>query len=127
MYRAVVTRDTEGLWPDSGYLIEVRDTVAAALDIAGGDAVIAVEGVVNPSPHLGLSNPGGIIAAGMVLGAVLVGHPDAVLVRPGRHGSQALNSYPSELIGPRETTGAGKLRHARSAWDVAGTLFSGIR
>lgn len=116
----VVTRRGDGVFPDAEYLTQVCEAVAEAITIAGMEAVVAIEGVVNPNPHMGLSNPGGIIAAAMVLGAVLTRWPEAVVVRPGGHGSGAIELYPPTLVGARERNGAGKMRHARSAWDIAG-------
>lgn len=106
------------------YLDRVASWVVGARETFG--AKVAVEDTIPPNPHLGLSNPAGIIAAAQVLGAVLLMAPAAVVVRPGGHGSpkasraELLASYPPELVGDRETRGTGKLRHVRSAWDVAG-------
>lgn len=114
------------------YLEEVAGAVLgyAATHAAAG---IAVEDCIPPNPHLGISNPAGIIAAAKVLGAVLLAVPDAVIVRPGGHGAPAGSRaelaarYPAELIGPRETRGTGALRHVRSAWDIAGAATFEIR
>lgn len=89
-----------------------------------GDLVIAVEDLVDPNPHLGTVTIAGIYDTAVTLGAILGTYPDAVLVRPGRHGSAPLAAYPPQLRGPRETRlnaiGTGRLRHARSAYDIAG-------
>ncbi len=106
-------------------VVGYRDTHAAA--------GVAVEDALPPNPHLGISNPAGIIAAAKVLGAVVGLIPDAVIVRPGRHGAPAANRrelearYPAELIGARETKGTGALRHVRSAFDVAGAAAFELR
>lgn len=63
--------------------------------------------------------PGSLIGLGMVCGAVLVNYPDTIIVP--QSGTDPLYAYPKALVGPRETTGTGgRLRHARSAWSVAG-------
>lgn len=97
---------------------------------------VAVEAAVAPNPHLGITNPAGIIDAAVLVGGVLglYGH-QAVVVPAGRHGYAVPDgitgktarrilerAYPADLIGPRETTGRGKStrQHARAAWDIAG-------
>lgn len=86
--------------------------------------VVAVEGLNHPSPHLGLANVSGLLATAEVLGALkmaAVMHGwRLVEVPPGGHGSAPLAGYPRELVRARERTGTGRLRHARSAWDIAG-------
>lgn len=79
---------------------------------------LAVEGVAAPTPHLGVVNVDGVLGAAMVLGAAVAAEPHAVIVPPGGHGSLPLTAYPAELVGPRERTGSGRLRHCRSAYDV---------
>lgn len=114
------------------YLEEVVAAVIGYRDVHQADGV-AVEDAIPPNPHLGVSNPAGIIEAAKVLGAVLAFVPDAVIVRPGRHGAPVANRrelearYPAGLIGPRETKGTGALRHVRSAWDIAGAADFEIR
>lgn len=86
--------------------------------------VVAVEGLNHPSPHLGLANVSGLVATAEVIGALKVASVfhgwQFVEVTPGGHGSAPLSHYPQDLVGTRERTGKGRLRHARSAWDVAG-------
>lgn len=114
------------------YLEEVVTAVVGYRDRFAA-AGVAVEDAIPPNPHLGISNPAGIIEAAKVLGAVLAIVPDAVIVRPGRHGAPANNRrellarYPAELVGARETKGTGALRHVRSAWDIAGAAGFEIR
>lgn len=116
----------------AAYLEEVLVAVEGLKATHAGD-VIAVEDTLPPNPHLGISNPAGIIAAAQVLGAVLAMFPDAIIVRPGGHGAPASSRlelearYPAELIGARETKGTGALRHVRSAWDVAGAATWQLR
>lgn len=89
-------------------------------DVNRGTLVIAAEDIVDPNPHLGITALRGLLDTALVLGGILGRWPDTVLVRPGRHGSQPLPAYPPQLAGPRESIGTGILRHARSAYDIAG-------
>lgn len=119
--REVVVRTTKGLLADTAYLNKVIDRIHHYRSVAGDDhPLLAVEGLVEPNPHLGLTKVIPLIATGMVLGAILAVYPDAVVVRPGGHGSRFVTAYPEEL---RPTRGQGKgmdrLRHTRSAYDIA--------
>lgn len=108
--------------PDAGYLEEISDELAECRRHArdhGLDLEVAVEGIVVPNPHVRMTNVAGLLGCAMVFGAVLRDSPRAVVVPPGRNGSGRLDSYPAELVGARETSGAGRRRHLRSAWDVA--------
>lgn len=118
------------------YLRSVADAIEP---LAGQIDHVAVEGLVAPSPYIGgkkqLIRPEHVmnvsVAYGWVL-SVLVNVLDLepIIVRPDGHGSrhEALSLdvrrlYPADLIGPREgPAGTGILRHARSAWDIAGTV-----
>jgi Holliday junction resolvasome RuvABC endonuclease subunit len=85
-----------------------------------------IEAVTAPNPHLGMTNPAGIIETASVLGAI-VGMYGAVIIPAGSYGAPVASrsilraAYPTELVGPRETTGAGKgiRQHARAAFDLA--------
>lgn len=86
---------------------------------------MAVEGLNSPSPHIGMTNPGSIIAAGVVLGYVVrwaVGLMPYAIVPPSHHGAGYSGAYPAALLdrGGQVLKG-GARRHERSAWDVAGT------
>ena len=88
----------------------------------GYECAVAIEDVNDPVPHMGLSNVRGLLDTSYLIGflrASLDG-TDVVMVPPGRHGSAPLGSYPAQLVGAREKRGAGRMRHVRSAWDVAG-------
>lgn len=114
------------------YLEEVIDTVTAEVKITGA-ALVAVEGVVRPNWHVtdktgggrAAANPEAIIATGIVVGAVIAnrrrfGVP-LVVIRPGKNGKKhEMDRYPAALQ-PAGGKGKGydKLRHVRSAYDVA--------
>lgn len=95
--------------------------------------LVAVESITKPNWHMGrggaAANPTALLATAEVLGAVLA-HPwpvPIVAVPPGKNGSQPLGAYPPELVSAAERraknwqlkVGGGKLRHQRSAYDVA--------
>lgn len=124
----------QGVGVGPGYLADVlaaartaRHQIAPAEDVG-----IAVELVVPPTAYINgkkkFTNPKDAIATGLVLGAVLAHHPDAVRVRPDHHGEGLLGGYPAELITPSELRAGlhrGALHgsvvsHARAAWDIAG-------
>lgn len=104
---------------DCAYIAAVVSAVTAMhYDHVRG--VVAVEGVNCPSPHMGMTNAAGVIATGVVLGAILGNYPAAILVPPAKHGGKPMAAYPDVLVGPRESAaGTGRLRHCRSAYDVA--------
>jgi hypothetical protein len=109
------------------YLGAVVDAVIAAYTEGGEGTGIAVEGVTRPCPHLGLTDPSDIIGSGLVLGAVLLTWPDAVVVPPGGNGSGLLATYPDGLVtdaerrrGMNRAAGqSAQIRHCRSGWDVS--------
>lgn len=117
--------DGEG---DLAYLQRVGTTfviVAAKLT----DPLVGIETVQKPNVWHGgkrqVLDPQPMIitgmAAGVVVGLALQRCWHVVMVPPAKNGSSPLPAYPSVLVGERERSGTGKLRHARSAWDVAGT------
>ena len=96
---------------------------------------VRVEGVTRPNWHVAkaagggsASNPEALLGTAQVLGAVLSHFPCEV-VAPGGHGSKPMGAYPPELVSDGERrrpgwelrVGTGKLRHQRSAWDIAHT------
>lgn len=102
-------------------------------DFADEPTLVAVESITKPNWHMGrggaAANPTALLATAEVLGAVLA-HPwpvPIVAVPPGKNGSQPLGTYPPELVSAAERraknwqlkVGGGKLRHQRSAFDVA--------
>lgn len=110
--------------PMGDYLAHVLDLAANLHTRITGYATassthIAVEDLNEPIPQMGVTSVRGLIGAAQVLGAVLGRFPAATVVPPGGHGSGILAAYPRELVGAGERNGAGRLRHARSAWDIA--------
>lgn len=123
VYWAVVTRDADL----DVYLAEICETIRIARSHlrhtareSGARTAVAVEDVVDPTPHMGTVTVRGLIDAAQVLGAV-VRTFNAQRIRPASHGGGLLAAYPEALRGPREKKGTGRLRHARSAYDVAVT------
>jgi hypothetical protein len=110
--------------PDGAYLCRVVDTVVRFSALTRGSTIVTIEGIKKPTGFAGGKrapmNPMGLIATGMTLGAVLAAYPEALVVPPGGNGSLPIPAYPSALR-PTSGRGAGadRLRHARSAWDVA--------
>jgi hypothetical protein len=119
----VVVRELDEFGP---YLREVVELLAEL----GADhpvdvrPLLLVEGISHPGGRnregkVDPINVSGLVDAGKVLGAILYAYPGAIEVPPGGHGKGPLLAYPPELVGARERAGAGRLRHARSAWDVS--------
>lgn len=134
-----VTRDTDedadagtrGVGVGPAYVADVCIAAAELADVHAVD-LVAVESVVAPNPHVNrrngkaTTNPTGALGAAMVYGAILRDWPAAVIVAPAGNGSLPLSAYPPELVSDQERRrglnriGDGKLRHVRSAYDVAG-------
>lgn len=112
------------------WALKVTERLAEIIKIHGGKIPMGVEGISDPkgfqNGKRAALNPRDIIRAGIVLGAVVALWPDAVVVAPGKNGSQHYTKYPSVLIGkrpadlPGSTNGAGTRDHEQSAYDVAG-------
>jgi hypothetical protein len=107
--------------PIHEYGAAMRETLFELGDGHQIDA-IALEGLTEPNPHMGMINVGGLLDTAVVYGAIGAWPwPVPVyIVEPGGHGSAPLAAYPGELIGEREKKGTGVLKHCRSAWDIAG-------
>lgn len=114
------------------YLFEVASAVAAAVD--PDVALLAVERVQRPAWRVAgkvkPTDPSAIIATGIVFGAILgrAWPVPVVIVDPHRNGSRPFGTYPPQLVTEPERRGTGwelrpagdgKLRHERSAYDVA--------
>lgn len=127
---------------DAGYLIEVLETIELAFDAAlqrlglprlGPVTLgipLAVEGLVGhesaPSMRRKTSVP--LIRTAMLIGAVLVVYRQALVIPPGGNGSGPLQAYPEAITPDRPNArGFDKLRHCRSAWDVAGAGLKELR
>lgn len=89
---------------------------------------LGIESVQAPNPHATVGRPinvTGLLRTGEVIGwlqqahATQYLHLTLVMVTPGQHGAAPLYAYPGELVGARERSGTGQLRHVRSAWDIA--------
>lgn len=115
------------------YLREIGATVDDLISQAEGEVTVKVESVTRPNWHVGkgqgggaASNPEALLGTAQVLGAILAWY-DAEIVPPGRHGSRPMAHYPDALVSAGEKrkpgwetrVGTGKLRHQRSAWDIA--------
>jgi hypothetical protein len=114
------------------YLEAVARAVLDARSAGGEGTPVAVEDVVSPIGYE-FVRPSDLVGLGVVVGCLIGYFPDAVLVRPGKHGARPLSTYPVELTTPGERAHAtrrrtwsrpaprnSEIRHARSAWDVAG-------
>lgn len=91
----------------------------------GHQVRVAIENLTVPTGYKhgerAWTPPATIMGVAMVFMGLAVAFPDAVIVPTGRHGQHPLPLYPKVLVGPRTTKGTGDLlRHARSAWDIAG-------
>lgn len=126
----LIARDDGSALPTASYCAEVLDGVQVAIARVsryGSDVwapFLAVEGLVvprgrNPQGEAMVMDVTGLLGTAVVLGAILAVHPDIRVIQPGSHGSLPRGAYPAALFGPREQKGHGKLRHCRSAWDIA--------
>lgn len=108
------------------YLAGIAGTIRDAIRTLGVELIV-VERVQRPAWRIAgkvsPTDPTAIIATGVVLGAILARSwtPAELVVAPtGRHGSAPLETYPDRL---RPARGSGKgtdrLRHERSAFDLA--------
>lgn len=99
------------------------------------EVLVGIEALRPPSPHrrgdgeMRNLNPTGLMGTGLVFGHLCTVFPDAVEVPPGGMGSAMLAGYPGCLVGPREKRADSKgiLRHARSAYDIAGAARTAQR
>lgn len=115
------------------------DTMEAITEAIGqvadpASARIAVEDVVQPTGHMGMANVVDLLRTAEIIGYLRNAFPGVVLVRPNRHGRSALLTYKAAGLVTRseaqhadrahtwmaEAPSGSTMRHARSAWDVAG-------
>ena len=129
-YKVIALTSTWAAYADS---VEVAAHDLLATCDTTGAPTVAVEDLIDPVGYE-FVHPRDLIASARLVGYLLRAFPGAVLVRPGRHGSGALITYPRELVTAKEASYADKartwhvakkpgkatIRHARSAWDVAG-------
>jgi hypothetical protein len=117
-YKLVRRSKADGLLDvNVGYLADINVTVAGMA--AGRSAIVACEGLVKPNPHVGMTDPSGAMATAMVIGALVMGDWQLVIVPPEGNGSLPFGAYPVELRPKAGGKGSDLKRHLRSAWDVA--------
>lgn len=128
--------------------VATMEAIAEAVGLLADPATarVAVEDAIAPNPYVrrrdgnSLTNPQAIIDTARLVGYLQCAFPEIVLIRPGGNGSQALASYPDELVTARERANAIRVHrlmapapdnppqcHARSAWDVAGKAATEAR
>jgi len=138
-YTGVVVRQGEEVLHASTYVrpkdmlpitwaVTVTNLVLTDVIAKYPEAKVGIEGVTVPNAYnggkLAMINPKSTIHLGIVVGAFAFALPDAVIVRPGKNGSQPV--YPACLSGRRPSelagtnAGAGTRNHEKSAYDVAG-------
>lgn len=117
LFHGVITREPGETPP--AYISTAAVLITGALE-RYRPVMLAAEDLVDPTPQMGVTAVAGLLGTSRMIGHLEALFPDLVLVRPGGHGSQPLELYPPALVGARERSGEGILRHARSAWDVAG-------
>lgn len=116
---------------DGGYLDDIERTLEILCN-THAISFVGVEDVVAPTPHMGVTNPTGIIGTALTAGDVRAWlrarfvPSRVVMVRPARNGSLPAAAYPPELLdrGGKAAPG-GKRRHERSAFDVARQALRG--
>lgn len=116
---------------DGGYLDDIEQ-VLEQLVRTHSVLVAGIEDVVAPSPHMGTTNPTGIIGTALTAGDVRAwlrarfGPTRVVMVRPARNGSLPAGCYPPDLLDRGGLARpSGNRRHERSAFDVARAALRG--
>lgn len=117
--------------PPVAWAVTVAERVHSEVVRHYPQALIGIEGVTVPNAYnmgkKNLMSPKYIIYTALVVGALASQYPNAVIVRPGKNGSQDLSSYPAELKGrrPKDLAGvteASTRNHEKSAYDIAGEV-----
>ena len=113
--------------PQVAWAVHAVEQVKADILTKFPGAKIGIEDVTSPQAYkngkLQLLNPSNTIKLAIVVGAFAREIPYAVMVRPGKNGSQEV--YPEVLTGVRPKTlpgvnqKAGTRNHERSAFDIA--------
>jgi hypothetical protein len=138
-WRVIDAKDVEpGAARPGRPTMELIEATVRAL--GGVDTRVAVEDTVPPNSHhdgrLSIRQVEPLLRTAGVVGWLLRAFPDAVLVRPAGNGHDPLAAYLAacpDLVSQREHANAirkgtlmakapqhSQLRHARSAWDIAG-------
>lgn len=138
-------KPTQFLPVEDDYLTHVVDTCAlivstaslGAFDSKVTDATFhaAIEGITRPNWHMhgrAAANPEALLAAAIVLGNIQAWAREQlgtyIEIPPSGNGSAPLATYPEPLVSDAERRKpnwqnaigkTGKLRHQRSAWDIA--------
>lgn len=127
LYSATIRRDDKTIPTD--WARESVDFVLENVIPLFPNYQLGVEDVVVPQSHMNgrksMISPKNPIHLALVVGGFVLEFRDAVVVRPGKNGSQPLDFYPDSLRGrrPKDLPGinnAGTRDHERSAYDVAG-------
>ena len=141
--------DAKDLDPDK-WIEALQTAIGEALDrcaYANAEAFVSVEDVAPPRAFkdgkLTPVRPADLIRTGFAVGLVValvkaVTGAAPEMIPPNKHGHRPLSSYPRDLVTPGEvstrtrcgtwdeTAGqSAMVRHARSAWDVAGSAIQG--
>lgn len=115
----VLVRDDEPKIPGVAWLREVRSVVQEYRTVAcqaDPEFLLAIEGLNDPIPQMGIVAVAYLIGTAMVFGDLVDRYPGTVVVPPGKNGAGPLEAYPPPLRLPPKA----RTKHARSAWDVAG-------
>lgn len=130
LYSTTLVRDADKKDPTDWANQVVDEIKVILMTVCPANTRMGVENVTEPKGFKdgkkAAINPGPIIFAGVVLGAVRCQWRDSVVIEPGGNGSQHITNYPPELVGrrpaslPGASNGAGTRDHEQSAYDVAG-------
>lgn len=119
----VIERKGKDRVPEASYLVEVRKRVQVACFRSVDRPLLCVEGLKAPNAyHDGKRKPISpldLVGPAMVLGMILAEWPEAVVVPPGGNGARDWFAYPEQIRQPIGGKGSDRMRHARSAYDVA--------
>lgn len=123
-HHLLVERDGGPLLPEPGDLTwpSYAARIVRTVDRLMGDAdVLAVESTVEPkgfaSGRRSFISVGGLMGTTGLVVLLLTRWPSLELVAPSGHGQLGDLAYPEAIRAPG--AGGDKLRHCRSAWDVA--------
>lgn len=130
LYSTTLVRDVNKKDPVEWMRLVVEDLKGILVTACPANTRMGIEGVSAPkgfkNGERASINPEYIIFAAVVLGGVAAEWPDALIIPPGRNGSEHITHYPPALVGrrpadlPGSSNGAGTRDHEQSAYDVAG-------